>query len=79
MSRINRPTKTNEQLRNKQVALVLGQLEKDIENVRLTIEKKDEQLQTFSMILKATKVKYQKIHKEGLELKNYIISQKKTL
>ena len=40
MSRINRPTKTNEQLRNKQVALVLGQLEKDIENVRLTIEKK---------------------------------------
>ena len=30
MNKRNRPTKTNEQLRNEQVALVLGDLEKKI-------------------------------------------------
>ena len=40
MSRRNRPTKTNEEIRNEQVALVLGELEKDIKNFRLTIEKR---------------------------------------
>ena len=40
MSRKNRSTKTNEQIRNEQVALVLGELEKDKENFRLAIKKK---------------------------------------
>ena len=40
MSRRNRPSKTNEQIRNEQVALVLGELEKDIENFKIAIEKK---------------------------------------
>ena len=35
MSRKNRPTKTNEQIRNEQVALALGELEKNIENLKL--------------------------------------------
>ena len=47
MDRKNRPSKTNEQIRNEQVALVLGELEKDIENFKVTIEKKDEQLNNF--------------------------------
>ena len=47
MSRRNRPTKTNEQIRNKQVALVLAVLEKDIENFRLTIEKKMNSCKNF--------------------------------
>ena len=41
MSRRNRTTKTNEKIRNEQVALVLGELGKDVKNFRLTIEKKD--------------------------------------
>ena len=77
MSRRNRPTKTNEQIRNEQVSFVLGELEKDIENFRLAIEKKGEQLQKFSKILKATKIEYQKIYKENSELKNYISNQQK--
>ena len=77
MSRRNRPTKTNEQIRNEQVALVLGELKKDIENFRLTIEKNDEQLQKFSRILKATKTEYRKIHKENIELRNHILNQRK--
>ena len=35
MSRKNRPTKTNEQIRNEQVALALRELEKNIENLKL--------------------------------------------
>ena len=77
MSRRSRPTKTNEQIRNDQVSFVLGELEKDIENFRLAIEKKDEQPQKFSKILKATKIEYQKIYKENSELKNYISNQQK--
>ena len=65
MSRKNRPTNTNEQIRDEQVSLVLGKLKKDIENFRLTIEKKDKQLQKFSKILKATKSECQKIYKEN--------------
>ena len=42
MSRRNTPTKTNEQIRNEQVALVLGELEKYFENSKIAIEKKDE-------------------------------------
>ena len=77
MSRRNRPTKTNEQIRNEQVSLVLGELEKDIVNFKLTIEKKDEQVQNFSKILKATKIEFQKIYEENNELKNYILNQQK--
>ena len=78
MSRRNRPIKTNKQIRNKQqVALVLGELEKDRENFRLTIGKKDEQLQKLSRILTATKTVYQKIHKENIELRNHILNQRK--
>ena len=57
--------------------LVFGELDKDIENFRLTIEKNHEQLQKFSKILKATKIEYQKIYKENNELKNYILNQQK--
>ena len=56
MNKRSRPTKTNKQLRNEQITLVLGDLEKDIENFRLTIEKKDDQLNKYSKILKAAKV-----------------------
>ena len=41
------------------------------------MKKKDEQLQKFSRILKATKTEYQKIHKENIELRNYILNQRK--
>ena len=47
MGRRNRTSKINEQIRSEQVALVLGELEKDIENFKVTIEEKDEQLNNF--------------------------------
>ena len=75
MNRRNRPTTTSEPLRNEQVALVLRDLEKDIEKFRLAIEKKDDQLNKYSKILKATKVEYQKFYKENKQLKDYILQQ----
>ena len=65
MSRKNRPSKyTNKQIRNKQVTLVLRELEKNIETFRLTIEKKEEQLQKFSRILKRLKPNIKKYIKK---------------
>ena len=78
MNRRNRLTKTNKQTnKNEQVALILSDLERDIQNFKRTIEKKDEQLQQFSRILKATKTEYQKIHQENIELRNYILKERK--
>ena len=75
MNKRKRLTKTKEQLRNKQVALVLGDLEKDIENFRLTTEKEDDQLNNYSKLLKVAKIEYQKLYKENKQLKDYILQQ----
>ena len=69
-------TKTNEQTKNKQIALVLAELENDIQNFKITIQKKDEQLLKFSKLIKATKTEYQKLHKENADLKKYIVKKK---
>ena len=75
MNKRKRLTKTKEQLRNKQVALVLGDLEKDIENFRLTTEKEDDQLNNYLKLLKVAKIEYQKLYKENKQLKDYILQQ----
>ena len=79
MSKRNRQTKANEQIKNEQIALVLAELENDIQNFRIMIQKKDEQLLKFSKLMKATKTKYQKLHKENAKLKEYIVNKKNTI
>ena len=79
MSKRNRQTKTNEQIKNEQIALVLADLENDIQNFKFTIQKKDEQLLKFSKLIKVTKTKYQKLHKKNTELKKYIVNKKNTI
>ena len=79
MSKRNRQTKANEQIKNEQIALVLAELENDIQNFRIMIQKKDEQLLKFSKLMKATKTKYQKLHKENANLKEYIVIKKNTI
>ena len=69
-------TKTNEQTKNKQIALVLAELENDIQNFKITIQKKDEQLLKFSKLIKAIKTEYQKLHKKNADLKKYIAKKK---
>ena len=66
--------KTNEQLKNEQLGILLGQLEKDIEYFWITIEKKRQTIKyKFSKILKATKIECQKVSKKNKSLKNYIL------
>ena len=40
MNRKNRVTKTNEQIKNEQLGIILGEHEKDIEHFRITIKKR---------------------------------------
>ena len=72
MSKRSRQTKTNQQIKNEQIALILAELENDIQNFKITIQKKDEQLLKFLKLIKATKTEYQKLHKENAELKNIL-------
>ena len=72
MSKRSRQTKTNQQIKNEQIALILAELENDIQNFKITIQKKDEQLLRFLKLIKATKTEYQKLHKENAELKNIL-------
>ena len=68
--------KTNQQIKNEQIALILAELENDIQNFKITIQEKDEQLTKFSKLIKATKTEYQKLPKENAELKKYIVNKK---
>ena len=70
MSRKNRQTKTCEQIRNEKIAIILAELENDIQNFKITLKNKDDQLQKFAKLVKATKTEYQKLHKENSKLKN---------
>ena len=68
MSKRNRQTKTSKQIKNEQIAIILAELENDIEHFNIMV-KKDDQLNKFARIIKATKTEYQKLHKENAEFK----------
>ena len=75
MSQRNRQTKANEQIKSEQIVLVFSELENDIQNFKITIQKRDEQLLKFSKLIKATKTEYQKLHKANAELKKCIVDK----
>ena len=52
--------------------LFLAELENDVQNFKITIQKKDRQLQKFSELIKATKIEYQKLQRA----KKYIVNKK---
>ena len=77
MSKRNRQAQTSEQTKNEQIAIILAELENDIQHFKITVRKKDEQLNNFARIIKLTKTEYQKLHRENTELKKYILNKKK--
>ena len=77
MSKRNRKAKTSEQIKNEQIAIILGELENDIQHFKITVQKKDEHLNKFARIIKVTKTEYQNLHRENTELKKYILKKKK--
>ena len=65
MNRKLKPTKSTTQARDKQVALILEEFEKDIENFKIAIQNKDKHLADLEKILKAAKYEYKKLTKEN--------------
>ena len=65
--------KSTIQARDEQVALILEELEKDIESFKIAIQNKGKQLTDLGKILKPPKGEYQKLTKENKYLKEYIL------
>ena len=77
MIKRNRQAQTSEQTKNEQIAIILAELENDIQHFKITVRKTGEQPNKFARIIKATKTEYQKLHRENAELKKYILNKKK--
>lgn len=54
--------------RNDQTTEKLEELEKDLNNLKLTMQKKKKHLGQYDKVLKATKIEYQKITDENKKL-----------
>ena len=72
MNRKLRPTRSAQQRKDKQIGLVLEEIEQDIEGLKKTISEKNKQLHDFKKILTAAKNSYQEATKENKQLKQYI-------
>ena len=77
MNRKVRPTKSAQQIRDEQIALMLGEIENDIEKFKIALSNKDKQLVGLGKLLKAKKNEYQKLVKENKQLREFTIINKK--
>ena len=76
MNRNLKPTKSVKQIKNEQIALMLAEIEKDIDSFKIVLGNKDKQLVDFKKLLKAAKTEYQKIVRENKYFKEYILTNK---
>ena len=76
MNRNLKPTKSVKQIKNEQIALMLAEIEKDIDSFKIVLGNKDKQLVDFKKLLKAAKTEYQKIVRENKYFKEYILRNK---
>lgn len=64
----NRRAIKQKKSRNDQTTEKLEELEKDLNNLKLTMQKKKKHLGQYDKVLKATKIEYQKITGENKKL-----------
>lgn len=64
----NRRAIKQKKSRNDQTTEKLEELEKDLNNLKLTMQKKKKHLGQYDKVLKATKIEYQKITDENKKL-----------
>ena len=76
MNRRLKATKFTQQIKDKQIGLLLEEIEKDIENFKIIISEKDKEPYDLKNILKAAKNGYQQVTKENKQLKQYITTIK---
>ena len=77
MNRNLKTTKSVKQIKNEQIALMLAEIEKDIDSFKIVLGNKDKQLVDFKKLLKAAKTEYQKIVRENKYFKEYVLRNKK--
>ena len=77
MNKKVRPTKSSQQIKDEQIALMLGKIENDIEKFKITLNDKDKQLVDLGKLLKVAKNEYQKVVKENKELREYVITNRR--
>ena len=77
MNRKLRPKKSAQQINDEQIALMLGEIENDIEKFKFTLNDKDKQLVDLGKLLKVAKNEYKKVVKENKQLREYIITNRK--
>ena len=65
MNRKLRPKKFAQQINDEQTALMLGEIENDIEKFKFTLNDKDKQLVDLGKLLKVAKNEYKKVVKEN--------------
>ena len=65
------------QIKDGQIALMLGEIENNIENLEIALSNKDKQLGHLGKLLKAAKIEYQKVVIENKQLREYIITNRK--
>ena len=65
------------QIKDGQIALMLGEIENNIENLEIALSNKDKQLGDLGKLLKVAKIEYQKVVIENKQLREYIITNRK--
>ena len=66
-----------QQIKDEQIALILGEIENDIEKFKIALNDKDKQLVDLGKLLKAAKNEYQKVVKENKQFREYAITNRK--
>ena len=76
MNRKLRPTNSALKIKDKEIGLMLEEIEQDIEQLKKIIDSKNKQLVDLKNILKLAKSSYQELTKENKQLKQYVTNIK---
>ena len=66
-----------QQIKDEQIALMLGEIQNNIEKLKIALSNKDKQLADLGKLLKAAKIEYQKVVIENKQLREYILTNRK--
>ena len=77
MIRKLRPTKSAYQIKEEQINFLLEDVERNLEEYKKAIKRRDRQLADAKKILKNAKISYDSIIKENKQLKEYIANIKR--
>ena len=66
-----------QQIKDEQIALMLGEIQNNIEKLKIALSNKDKQLVDLGKLLKAAKIEYQKVVIENKQLREYILTNRK--